>query len=215
MLTNPFKSKDRISLIALIIANLVPIVGVIVAGWDAGTIVLLYWTENIIVGFYNVVKLALVKTDDSIRREMGRSVISFFCLHYGLFCFGHGIFVLLLISMTKGNPDLSRLKLLFGQIVWPSLGLFVSHGVSFVENTLIHKEYKSVTARQQMKQPYGRIVLLHVAILFAMFVLMRLGPSVGLLVALIAGKILLDLWLHNRSHRNLFGGKTESPETPE
>ena len=193
--------KDRLSVAALVLANLAPLAGVFFGGWDAGAVVLLYWAENLIVGFYNVIKLALMKSDDSVRREMGMSAIPFFCVHYGMFCFAHGLFVLLLVSMTKGEPDLSRLQLLLGQIVWPFLGLVVSHGVSFVANTLTHQEYKSITVRQQIWQPYGRIAVLHVGILLAMFVFGALGASVGLLVSLIALKTGADVYLYLRAHR--------------
>jgi hypothetical protein len=198
---NAFGSRDRVSLAALIVANFIPLGGVLFAGWDAGTIVLLYWSENLIIGFYNVVKLALAKTDDSVQRVAKLFAIPFFCVHYGMFCFGHGVFVLVLISMRPGEgPNFSTLKPLLGQMLWPFLGLFVSHGVSFVQNTLLHREYKSITVRQQMMQPYARIILLHVAIILSGFLIMTFGSPLTLLLLLIAGKIVLDLVLHARSH---------------
>jgi len=196
-----FRSNHYASVAALVLANLAPLAGVFFAGWDAGSVVLLYWLENLIVGFYNVLKLTKVKTDDSLRRDLGMSPIPFFCVHYGFFCFGHGIFVLLLVSMSKGNPDLARLQLLFGQIVWPFLGLVVSHGVSYVANTLIGQEYKTITAKQQVWQPYRRIALLHVGILLAMFGFVAFGTSVGLLVSLVVVKTGADVYLYLRAHR--------------
>jgi hypothetical protein len=218
---NLFRSKDYVSLGTLLGANLLPLGGVFFAGWDAGTIVLLYWAENLIVGFYNAVKLALLKPAGVVGQEMTPSTITvpFFCVHYGMFCIIHGFFVLLLISSGPwGVMDLSRLKFLFGQILWPFFGLFVSHGVSFVENTLIRGEYKTITVRQQMMQPYGRIVVLQIAVMFAFFLfIMSSHSSFPLLVSLIGGKILLDLILHARSHRVKPAGPTPpaSPVEPQ
>ena len=49
------------SAIALVIANAIPIVGVLFFGWSLITILVLYWIENGIVGFWNVPKIALAQ----------------------------------------------------------------------------------------------------------------------------------------------------------
>jgi hypothetical protein len=49
------------SAIALLIANAIPIVGVLFFGWSLITILVLYWVENGIVGFWNVPKIALAQ----------------------------------------------------------------------------------------------------------------------------------------------------------
>ena len=49
--------------------------------------------------------------------------------------------------------------------------------------------------------PYGRIVVLHLAIIFGAFATMLLGSPVFLLVILVLGKIILDLKMHFRAHQ--------------
>jgi Family of unknown function (DUF6498) len=49
------------SAIVLLIANAIPIVGVLFFGWSLITILVLYWLENGIVGFWNVPKIALAR----------------------------------------------------------------------------------------------------------------------------------------------------------
>ena len=51
------KSKVSVSLIILILVNLLPIFGVIYAGWDIFEIVVLYWFENVVIGLVNVLKI--------------------------------------------------------------------------------------------------------------------------------------------------------------
>jgi hypothetical protein len=41
------------------------------------------------------------------------------------------------------------------------LALVLSHGYSFVQNSVAVQEYRSVTLRQLMAQPYSRMVVLH------------------------------------------------------
>jgi len=38
-------------------ANLVPLFGVLALGWNVTPIMIFYWSENLVVGFYNVLKM--------------------------------------------------------------------------------------------------------------------------------------------------------------
>ena len=49
------------SAIVLVVANVIPIVGVLFFGWSLITILVLYWLENGIVGFWNIPKIALAQ----------------------------------------------------------------------------------------------------------------------------------------------------------
>jgi hypothetical protein len=90
------KNLTDISLLALLAANAVPLAGVILFRWDAFIIVLLYWAENLAVGFYNVLKMAFVK------------------VHYGGFTAVHGFFILAIFSKGEQGPP----EMLSGQS-WP------------------------------------------------------------------------------------------------
>ena len=225
-MTDPYSQtpsqKPSLSLGALTAANLVPLVGVIFLNWDAAAIVLLYWIENLIVGFYNVLSMILVKVESRGRQWQKLFMIPFFCVHFGGFCAVHGFFLLTFFKI--GSPDkaleapgpwmgpLIFLQLLYSVVLqlwhsrppgleWPALGLFVSHGVSFIRNFINGQEYLSLKINQIMTRPYKRIVLMHVAIIFGGVLIMKLGSPVLLLCVLILFKIILDIWLHVRSHR--------------
>ena len=49
------------STLALLIANAIPLVGVLFFGWSLLTILVIYWLENGIVGFWNVPRIALAR----------------------------------------------------------------------------------------------------------------------------------------------------------
>jgi Family of unknown function (DUF6498) len=49
------------SAIALVIANAIPLIGVVFFGWSLLTILVLFWIENGIVGFWNVPKILLAR----------------------------------------------------------------------------------------------------------------------------------------------------------
>ncbi|MDH3872097.1 MAG: DUF6498-containing protein [Gammaproteobacteria bacterium] len=208
--------RSTITLVALIIANLVPLFGVLRLDWDVGSIVVLYWAENLVIGFYTVIKLLLAAG------VKGLFLVLFFIMHYGGFCGIHGFFVLGLTGFGDGTPELIPGAdwpgpLVFPQmllnvarqvlaaapdaLLWAVAALLLSHGVSFLLNYLGTREYRQQTTNTIMTAPYKRIVVLHIAIIAGGFLVISLGSPVGLLIALVALKIAMDIMLHRRSHR--------------
>ena len=47
-----------LDVIALVVSNAIPIFGVCFLGWDVYTILLLFWSENLIAGVFNVLAMA-------------------------------------------------------------------------------------------------------------------------------------------------------------
>jgi len=214
--------KPSLSIQALTVANLVPLFGVVFLGWDAAAIVLLYWIENLLIGFSNILKMMLVKVESSGKQLQKLFMIPFFCVHFGGFCAVHGFFLLTFFKIGSdlddfgpGEPWLGPLiflQLLYSVVMqlwqsrppgleWPVLGLAVSHGISFVKNFLFGQEYLSLKLNDIMMRPYKRIVLMHVAIIAGGMLIMMLGSPVALLCVLIFLKIGMDIWLHVKSHR--------------
>ena len=79
-------------------------------------------------------------------------------------------------------------------------GLFLSHGLSFVLNFIVGGEKDQATIKELMAAPYGRIVVLHIAIIAGGFGTMALGQPVILLVRLAVLKLGMDITLHLRAH---------------
>jgi hypothetical protein len=214
--------KDRISLLTLIGANLIPVAGIFLFDWDVTYIVLLYWLENLIVGFYNILKMALFRMEQRADNFIKLFYIPFFCIHYGGFCAVHGFFLTTFFKIgTDASPlannvtwwgPLVFLQLLYSvvarfwasgppELIWGVAGLFISHGISFVENYIGGREYITSSMSRLMHQPYQRIVIMHLAIIAGGIFVMKLDSPVVLMLILVILKIGFDLHLHNKSHR--------------
>ena len=46
------------AVLALIVANAIPLIGVLILGWSVWNILVIYWLENGVVGVFNVLKIA-------------------------------------------------------------------------------------------------------------------------------------------------------------
>lgn len=212
-------------LLALLLANLVPLFGVLYLQWDVGAIVVLYWAENLVVGLYNVLKMLVTGGTSAL------GTLLFFCVHYGGFCAIHGIFVL---ELTKFAGEISTIlptaswpgplvvvqKILYfvqqildaapPEFSWACIALLLSHGASFLLLFIGQQEYRHTSINALMVAPYKRIAVLHVAVIIGGFVIIELGQPLGLLLALVALKIGMDIVLHNRSHRALTKSRNET-----
>src|SRR5262249_53583461 len=51
---------------ALIAANCLPLLGVVFLGWDTFSIILVYWSENVVIGAINVLKMLTCAPDPSL-----------------------------------------------------------------------------------------------------------------------------------------------------
>ena len=214
------KYLSKLPLIALLAANALPLIGVLFFKWSAFLIVLLYWAENVAVGFYNILKMATRKVDHPAEHLGKLFQIPFFTIHYGGFTGIHGMFVLAMFGKEgdvfgKG-PDwpcfLAFVQILFHTIAqayhaippnarWVIAAMFVSHGISFGYNYLYKGEYARISGEKLMMQPYARIVVMHIAIIFGGFLTVALGSPIGLLVMLVILKTTIDVALHKRQHR--------------
>jgi len=199
------------ALTALLLANAVPLLGVIFLGWDVLPILLIFWSENVIIGVYNVLRMATAQPQDPGYRVFRWFMIPFFCVHFGMFTLVHGIFVLVLFGGDRYTDFEPSPGALFGalgdQHLWWAVGaLFASHGVSFVANYLRGGEYRSARLENLMGRPYGRVIVLHITILVGGFLLMALDQPAAGLTVLVLLKIALDTVAHLRERKKLDPG---------
>lgn len=190
------------SVLVLIAVNLLPLGAVLFYGMTVFAVMVLFWAENVIIGILNVAKmLTLFK----LRGDVGALALAiFFSFHYGIFTIVHGVFVFTLFGTDEFTASsLSTIETGFGVFAIPLIALTASHTLSFLFNFLWQKEYMVVTANELMVQPYGRVVALHVTIIFGGMFVMSLGEPVYALALLVLIKIAIDVAAHRMEHGRL------------
>jgi hypothetical protein len=188
------------STLALIAANLVPVAGTLFLGWNLSDVLVLYWAESAVIGFFNIGKIILIS------RWGALFSVPFFVGHFGgfmavHFLFIYTIFVKGLNGMNGGGGDLADVAALFVTL-WPALAaLFLSHAYSFFTNFVGRGEYRRRTVKDQMGEPYGRIIFMQLVLIFGGGVSMIIGQTAPVLLAVIALKIYFDVKAHIKEHK--------------
>jgi hypothetical protein len=199
------------TLLGTVVINFIPFLGVLFWGWGVGALVVLYWLENVVVGFITILRMTLSAASSAISLASLAFIVPFFCLHYGLFCFVHGVFVLVLAGMS-GGLEAGAANVPVGAIDEGPLGVFnaamsTAPGVPLMLAiiggwrlilTLFHYvlrgAYRTSNPMEEMGKPYGRIITLHFAIFAGAFGLFWLGEPAWGMFGLIALKAAFDFF---------------------
>jgi hypothetical protein len=189
------------SAIALVLANAVPLVGVLLFGWDLGDVMVLYWVESGVIAFYTALKIAIVGKLAAI------VAVPFFIGHFGGFMTGHFflIYALFLRESSAGwAPGAGAALHAIFVPIWTSIAaLFISHGVSFFTNFIGQREYESATVSGLMTAPYNRVIVMHLTLIFGGWIIMLVGMPAGALIVLLVLKTAADLRAHRHEHSTI------------
>ena len=177
----------------VIIANCVPIVGVLAFGWDLLSIMFVYWLETAVVVFYSAVKVVTVGGPFTLLW------IPFHIAAFGVFMRFH---LMMILALAPGHhaglfpPELLRELL---RRTWAAgVGLVVSHGISYIVNFLGNGEYRRTTVNAQVAAPWTRLIVMHVTTIAGAWSVGLFDAPVGALVMLAVLKIVVDLHGHLR-----------------
>lgn len=197
-------APSRAAIFWAVALNLIPVVGVLIWGWSAFSLILLYWLENVVVGVRTLAGIVVV----ALRQgswPFALFLAPFFTVHYGLFCMVHGVFVMSLFggdafSGVDANPfDLSQavgaafaaqpnLWIAFASIALWQIGSFIW--------AMIKLDPAEAVLQKLMFEPYPRIVVLHIAILASGLIVVALGQPVWAVAILGALKCAFEVgWL--------------------
>jgi len=220
----PANRKGFITVILILTANSIPVIGVIYFKWNPYMILLIYWGESLIIGLFNILKMLISGAIQDHKFSpsgfaAGAGLSAFFTVHYGMFMFVHGIFIVFFMFMTFSsvsgglNDPFSAISLLFPENMTTIellesefsaiAALFISHLVSFYLYFLKTGEYNSTTADFYMMRPYKRIIIMHLTIIFGAFALFISGfKSAVFIIVWIGIKIVSDLKIHISEVKN-------------
>lgn len=206
----------RTALAGLVLANVVPLVGVSLFDWPLHALLVAYWLESAAVGLAFGAKIRRADGEDDpdalpsmsfndrpVSALIGwdrRRLLGFFAFHYGAFWVVHGVFVLAFPAMFPGMSWADTRI-----VALATVGLVAYHAISYWTNYLRGREYEHKGPVTLMIEPYRRVLVLHVTILLGAFAIAAMGTPVGALVVMVLAKTVLDLRGHWREHARATG----------
>lgn len=203
--------------------DLLPLWAIFQFGWGATPLVALYWLENLVIGVFTVLRMVgagLVQIRKGALNLLGVFFLApFFCVHYGAFCWGHGIFIATFANQEIGLPSpegLLRWALGTGpHMLWFLGAIIAANLAAYLIDFIGRGDIARVRVDEEMTAPYGRIVTLHVAIILgAMFAFGTDEPLMGVfLLILIRVAFGILLAVRRRMKRDAQRAEGVTPES--
>jgi hypothetical protein len=186
----------RPPVLAVLVINLIPAACVLLFGWSALALLLLYWAENVILGVINVFKMVAISLGEGVVSfVLSFIVIPFFIVHYGAFCVAHGALAVFFAGggLSHGDPFEGVRQVWHDRwnYVAPLLAMTAFHLAAFVQ-WLRARAWKTTSVDKQMGEPYGRIIVMHITVLFGAFLVAVSGQPAWAVALLAVLKTLFE-----------------------
>ncbi len=193
----------------LILVNLIPVYAVWFEGWNAAQVFIVYCLETVIIGIFNVLKMACVtifnKPNAGWQNFSGNSnagglfLIVFFIFHYGFFVFVQ-------TQIFFGISGIIHDDSVFGvyRQIPQALGrdgqlllliFIVYYTLETLYDFFLTGQYKTIAMAKLMFQPYGRIFIQQFVVIVGSMFLLFGGGNVFILI-LAAVKIAFELFVN-------------------
>lgn len=197
---SPFTLHPALPLLAVIIGNMTPIFGVLFYDWSLFDIFYLYWAENVLIGGFTAIRMLMSAASWGIAMLIGTLFsVAFFTVHYGMFCFGHGMIIFEIFykgAVDIGNDENYLLAYAFDN---SQNGFFLALlGITLVVITegiknIMEDRREARLPQAIMFTPYGRMIILHVTIIFGGLAAQSFGAPIWALALLIVLKTGYDI----------------------
>ena len=204
----PQPSKLGAVMLALLI-NAVPLVGVLYFDWSAINVVVLYWFENLMIGICTFIRLLLHRFWTRKRGYWRRTnrlgiqinnkpamlgLIGEYAVASFGFTLAHGIFVGGIVLLVHQNyPDQPMWQLSWHQVFRGALAIAAFLGIELVVDLMRIRSASFAAIRDYAQARMGRVVVMHLAIIFGMMAMAVSNSPMGVLYVLIAFKTGSDL----------------------
>lgn len=196
-------------LLFTLLVNAIPLVGVHYLDWSIGVVLLLYWIENLLVAVTTTARIALHraltrKSGHWRLGQLGGIEVNGEQKNYGLlgeyavpafaFTLVHGVFVLAIVFLfgaSRGDDPAWHFS--FAQLRVGALQMAGVMAVDLLLDAATLRSRSFAWIKKYAQQRMGRVLVLHLGIIFGMWAMTVMDSPLGALYVLIVLKTLWDL----------------------
>ena len=203
-----------LNLLFVLLVNAVPLYGVKYLGWSVGTVLMLYWLENLLIAVFTCARIALHRALTRKRghwrtgtlgskvngKPSGQGLLGEYAVMAFVFTLAHGIFVVAIVFLIGENrADVANWKFSMDQFRIGALQMLAVLTVDFLVDALSMRSRSFAWIKTYVGQRMGRVLVLHLAIIFGMWGMAMTESPLAVLYVLIGLKTLWDLAASNAS----------------
>ena len=204
----------KTSTLSLIFSNLLVIFFAVVDGISANDVLWIYWSQSVIIGIFNFIKMITLKEFSTEGFKQGKkqmlptrataiSSAVFFLFHYGFFHVIYAVFLGAFSNFSHSNGSSSGINYFL-----LSAGMFfVSYLIEFI-NSRKEETDELPNIGLIMFAPYARIIPMHLTIIFGGFIgaagsIFSTNTNLAVIVLFTGLKTVVDLITHSIDFKSL------------
>jgi hypothetical protein len=198
----------KTSTLSLIFSNLLVVFFAIVDGISANEVLWIYWSQSVIIGIFNFIKMITLKEFSTEGFKQGKkqmlptrataiSSAIFFLFHYGFFHVIYAVFLGAFSDFSHSNGSSSGTK----YFLLSASMFFISYLIEFI-NSRKEQTEELPNIGLIMFAPYARILPMHLTIIFGGFIgvagsIFSTNTNLAIIVLFIGLKTVVDLITHS------------------
>jgi hypothetical protein len=208
----PSRAIERISRLAaclmVLLVNAVPVVGVLYHGWSVASVLVLYWFENLLVAVCTCIRIAVHR---GLTRKRGHwrhgqlgissngkpvrgGLLTEYATGAFVFTFAHGVFVAVIVfALGHEQADGPMWRFSWQQVGYGALVVAAMLVFDLVFDLATIRTRSYAWMQEQARRRMGRVVILHLVIIFGMAAVVLTGSPLGIIFLLVGLKTLSEL----------------------
>lgn len=194
--------------VVVLLVNAVSIVGVLYHDWSVASVLVLYWFENLLVAACTCIRIAVHRRLTRKRghwrdSQLGISsngkplrggLLAEYATGAFVFTFAHGVFVAIIVfALGHEHADDPLWRFSLHQVGYGALVVAAMLAAELMVDLATLRSRSYAWMQEQARRRMGRVVILHLVIIFGMAAVAMTGSPLGIIFLLVGLKTLTEL----------------------